>query len=255
MQPKHISPSQIGTFLTCPLQYKYSYLDGLPKPPPNIYMIYGSAFHAALEFNYQQKIKSRKDLPSSEVISKFDEVFERELKKHNIFNNKIRNDMFISARNSIVWYMTNESYKIQPKLVEEVFEIKLTNFPITIKGIMDLVTEDDIIVDYKTAGLNWRSQYKNLSNNVQLIMYAVAFRKLFDRKEKGIEFNIFPRNDEVMYRRGTMFDEETILRWLNNATNIDKIIKLGVFIPNYNSCSQCFYKNTCPKQVIVDQKT
>jgi len=217
-------------------------------------MLYGSAFHEALAFNYEQKIKSRKDLCASDVSLKFNEVFEKELKIHNICNNKIRNEMYTSAVNSITWYMQNEAPKIQPLLVEEMFEIKLTNFPITIKGIMDLVTEDGIIVDYKTAGLNWRSQYKNLSDNVQLILYTVAYRKLYNKKEKGVEFNIFPRNDKVMFRRGNMFDEATILKWLNNATNIDKIIKLGVFIPNYNSCSSCYYKNTCKKQIILDNK-
>jgi len=221
---------------------------------PNIYMIYGTAFHEALAFNYRQKIKSGNDLDKATVWNEFYEVFNKELALNNVFNNKIRNQMYEASAKSINWYMMNEAPKIQPKLVEHMFEIKLDKFPITIKGIIDLVTEDDIVVDYKTAGLNWRQQYKDLSNNVQLILYIVAFRKLFNIKEKGVEFNIFPRNDEKMFRRGADINEATIVKWLNNATNIDKIIKLGVFIPNFNSCKTCELRKTCPKQIIMPNK-
>lgn len=69
--PRYISASQISIFLDCPLKYKKIYSEDVVKMPPNLYILFGSAIHHALEINYKQKITSRTDIPVLDAIGYF----------------------------------------------------------------------------------------------------------------------------------------------------------------------------------------
>jgi len=249
----YISASQIGTFMACPLAYKYIYVDGAQRMPPNVYMSYGTAMHAALAFNYEQKIKSRKDLHVHEVETKFLLVFNQECQENNYSEDLSK--FYLPAENTLYYYMKEVAPKIQPTHVEYKFEIKLKHFPITIMGYIDLITEDGDIRDHKTAGKSWKSQYtpSKLRNNIQATMYAAAYRKLFKKPEKGIFFDVLPRHESMMYPKETQRTEAQIMSLLNSAASIESIVKLGVFVPNHNSCSTCPFKDGCNREIYVDQ--
>ena len=62
MEQRHLSVSQMKTYLICPLKYFYRYVQRLPAPKsPELSL--GIAVHSALEVNFTQKIQSREDLP------------------------------------------------------------------------------------------------------------------------------------------------------------------------------------------------
>ena len=245
----YISASQIKKFGYCPILYKHDYVDGGERMPPNIYMLYGTAIHKALEYNFKQKIKSRKDLPHQEVYAKFEEVFDEETDKHNIYRDATYSMMIFQAQGTIEQYITEVAPDLQPLYVEYEFELKLKNFPITIKGYIDLITEDGRIIDYKTSGKSWKSQYRQTSvdKDIQLTLYSAAYRKAFGKVETGAEFHILPRGENQCYIRGTTNSEAEVIHILQQATIIEKIVELGVFMPNLSSCSTCALKDSCPK--------
>jgi len=253
----YLSASQINTFLYCPLSYKYGYLDGGIKEPPNIYMIYGTVMHGVLEYNYSQKMHSKKDCPVEDLIKLFIERFNMSAKGINFQNDTMRRSLQLSAEATLNYYMKNIAPGIQPKFVEYEFKIPLKNFPITIMGYIDLITEDDFIHDYKTVGKDWKRKYSssNISSDIQTTLYAAAFRKAFKHQEKGVVFDIMPRSEGKVYELLTERTEEQILEVLQMATNIEKIIELGVLIPALSNCPTCPYKNTCNKQIYIDKKT
>jgi len=253
----YISASQIGTFLTCPIMYKKNYLEGRERMPPNIYMSYGTAVHHALAINYEQKIKSKKDLDWKEVYGHFVGKFAEECAVNSHGDLSLINFLNLAAENSIAWYMDNIAPTIQPRLVEHKFELKLSKFPITIMGYIDLITDDDIIVDHKTAGKSWKSQYtpSKVDKNMQLTMYSAAFRKLFKRAEKGVRFDVITRADNKTYSKDSVRSDKQVIDLLTMATKIEQIIELGVFIPNFNSCSMCPYRHECNKQIFIEKKS
>ena len=68
LKTKHRSVSQINTYLSCPKKYKYAYVDeGINIMTDSAAKSLGLALHKAQEFNYHQKIKSKKDLPLEEI--------------------------------------------------------------------------------------------------------------------------------------------------------------------------------------------
>jgi len=252
------SASQIGTFLTCPIAYRNLYVVGMPQQPPNIYMVYGTAIHKALEINFKQKIKTGKDLSVDVVYAHFWKAFQKEqLQVTDRVNPAVIRSMELAATDSLGYYIKNIAPDIQPKEVEFRFEVKMKNFPITLVGYMDLITVDGVIRDYKTAGKDWKRKFSTLEvgKSMQLTLYAAAYRKLFKQKEKGLVFDVMPRCESETFVRETTRTDEQVLQVLKLATDIEKIVKLGVFVPNYTSCSQCEFRHSCEKRPIVDQQT
>ena len=73
--PRYISATQISQFLHCPLSYKIIYSGEVTRLPPNLYILYGSAIHHALETNYRQKITSRVGMPLNDAYGEFRKFF------------------------------------------------------------------------------------------------------------------------------------------------------------------------------------
>jgi hypothetical protein len=230
------------------------YVKGATVLPPDIYMINGSALHSALAFNYSQKIVSRKDLPVQDVIDKYKSTFESECVKADIYYKNVKDELILSAENTLHNYMGVIAPTIQPTHVEWFFKIPLKKYPITILGYIDLIDENGFIIDHKSAGKSWKTTWKGdmISDSIQMRLYAGAYRKTFKKREMGLAFDVLPRDPKCLYKRflGTVSDD-AVENVLKMASTIEDIIKLGVFIPNLNSCSGCPQKNTCSKEPVI----
>jgi len=139
--------------------------------------------------------------------------------------------------------------------VEYKFTQKLKNFPITIHGYIDLITEDGYIIDYKTVGKSYKQEYnqRTVDNNMQLTFYSIAYRKEFNKIEKGVCIDLLPRCKPFYQRISSTRSKEQHIKLLNMATDIEKIIDLGVFIPNFQQCSKCQFNSTCNKRIYIEK--
>lgn len=247
----YISASQIDRFLECPLAYKYIYVDGCERLPWNIYMSYGTAIHEALAINYRQKITSRVDLPVQTVIDLFVDIFQKEVAKlgwmWSIYWDA--NTLSLQGEQMIYQYQNEYAKFIMPALVEEKFEIELDSYPVTILWYIDLVTEDWIIIDHKTAGSStggkWTQNYVDMSN--QLTIYALAYRKLFQRFEKSLRIDVLQRNKTgpVFKSIETVRSDLQIVSLVQLMARMNEIVEKDIWFPNLNSCATCDFKNNC----------
>ena len=68
MEQRHLSVSQLKTYLLCLLKYFYRYVQRLPAPKsPELSL--GIAVHSSLVVNFTQKIRSGEDLPLRNLLS------------------------------------------------------------------------------------------------------------------------------------------------------------------------------------------
>jgi len=247
------SISQLKQFLYCPVSFYRLYYEGLPRPPSNIYMAYGSAIHKALQINYEQKIKTRKDLEFEEVFRAFHESFSQEISKNNL---NYEEGLVTQAGKSLEYYLQFVSPNIQPLFVESKFELPLKNFPITILGYIDLIDEQGRIIDHKSGGKTWRSTWKQstVDEDIQLTLYAAAYRKIFNKKEGGLSIDIVARNASILYHRiDTDRTQEQILQLLNLITKAEETCKQGMFDVNLKNCKRCPFNSVCPKLPILNE--
>ena len=58
----YISWSALSTFRTCPLKYKFRYVDGLPEESVSSALVFGSGIHSAVEQHYQAVLTGEEQL-------------------------------------------------------------------------------------------------------------------------------------------------------------------------------------------------
>lgn len=240
---KYISASQVNLFLYCPMQYKMAYLDGAEKVPPNIYMAFGSAMHKAIADNYRQKVVSRIDLDYREMIELFHQHFSDELKSVPEEEWSRADVLGLQGEDMVHRYMLTMAPSIQPLYVEREFLLPLDSIGVTIKGFVDLITEDNIIVDHKCVGSTTYRSYTQayVDKLVQLTMYSLAFRKEFGFEETGLRIDLLKR-----FQKGADFDK--ILTHRNDAHVFGLLqvlsvmkccIENDIWHCNLNSCGNC----------------
>ena len=151
----HVSPSMLNLLVECPRQFQQRYLlDTREKPAENL--VLGTAFHAAMQLNMQQKIESYVDLPLVEVIDWYDDsgfaaVVEQEQEKTEleIVWDTSYEDAKTRGRLMVGEYHRAISPRLQPLAVEGAFSVPM-GLPVPVTGRFDLLTEQ-VAVDWKSS--------------------------------------------------------------------------------------------------------
>lgn len=250
---KHRSISQMGTYTSCGRKYKYTYIDNKKTMKENSDLVLGLALHKAQEFNYKQKIDSRKDLPLEEIedfmVEYLITAFKNNEDNEDFFkikyNKKQTGDgLIILAKSMLKELYTQVMVNTQPLFVElpVVIEILGQKFLMYI----DLIDEDWVVRDLKTSGQKFSEA--SIDNSTQLIGYALGFRTKFGRKETAVQYDVVTKNKAPQIQKlRTVISDAKIARFLNSLEQINKGIEAEIFPPvdNQMTCSWCDFKDIC----------
>lgn len=251
---QHLSPSSITQYMKCSAQYMFKKLLG-PKPP-SIALLYGKSVDSAINVNMEQKIESRTDLPTDDVKDAF--VTEYDDGKQDTFFHK--DDKPEELReigiNSVGKWADEIAEKIQPISVQEKLAIKFDDFHYDILQYADVITENKIIIDNKTAGRSVpqkNGEYKISHDHMfQLTMYGIGYKINYneDIKELGLDYlikNKSPKIQQVRWKPNNTDKKYTLGLIKNVANGIDN----ETYIPNRSHfmCSKkfCAYWKECEK--------
>lgn len=236
----HISHTSIDTWLRCPRQWRYRYLDGIKIPPPGA-IILGRAYHKGLEINFEQKIISKKNLPLDDILDAFRTSFDDYINQEGEVNwEGEKPDRMVDEGVEITRiYITHHARKIQPVSVEEKFS--LDGFcEIPLVGKVDLITEDNRIIDHKIT-----KRRKTLNDiDIQSLAYSIAY------PGRRFEYHIGIRTKKPQVQRlevNVKTQDQEFYKEI--AKEVIKAIKSGIFPPNPNGwhCSKkfCGYYDIC----------
>lgn len=246
-QVTHLSHSSISTYLRCPRQWAYAYLEGLKKPPAAA-LIKGKAVDDGLTYNLRQKVKSREDLPVFDVLAMTEESFRKEVDRQG---GKSEVDWesatFASALDSAIemtaTHMEEHAPLIQPLHVQYEAHRELEDGRDFV-GYFDFITEDGIVGDWKTG--KKRMGQSAADSDLQPSAYAFlsegpitfAFYRAIDTgKSQSSEILITARSeaDRAWYGQA--------------AADVSAAIDAGIYPPNPNGwhCSKsfCGYWDLC----------
>lgn len=230
-----LSKSKINTYLKCPLEFKFQYIDEI-EVEPNKYMVLGSDVHS--------------------VAETFADKFGDELDNVNIKNEliKIANDLEMGP--DIVDHVDNLELFFKEVFVDNDYKLfsqekYLHDENHRFSGICDIILEDEngdlVVVDYKTSDSGKFSKYR-----LELCYYKLLVENVYDRNVSSVGI-FFTKNGRL--RLLDVCEEDNKRKYLNSSEineAIDTFYKVryqvnkGNFYPKRQFlCRFCTYKHIC----------
>jgi putative RecB family exonuclease len=245
--PETISVSQINLYLTCSLKYRFQYIDRLPRPTIPENMVFGSAFHAAIEWLHKERKRGRTP-PLDEVLR----VFEADWNAQLVGQLPVEDEahLILKGKELLARYYHEAPEKIRES--ELYFQLPLVNpatgevLDLPLRGVIDLVQEDDTIDEFKTSKRKF--PLDALPDNIQLTAYSYAFEKLFGRPPKELRLiNFLKTKNPDIDVQVTWREARDYERLFYLGKEVVKGVRNGIFIPHRGCwmCSDCEYQEDC----------
>lgn len=235
-----LSFSRVDTYRTCPLKYRFGYVDKLPQEP-SPHLSWGSSLHAALEVWWDQKLPTA---PPVEVLLQGlydgwdDSGFAGMPRAQKL-------EWYAHAQDVLRRHHAAHAATFVPAVAtEEWFELDLGD-DLQVVGSIDHVARTASggigIVDWKT---NRKAKpAKHVAGSLQLAIYALAARALWgvDPEWVALEFVVpglrvtVPRED---------IDTEGALATIREVAGL---VRAEAFAPTPTRlCGWCDYRGLCP---------
>ena len=284
---KSLSPTSIGTYVRCQLQFYWKYIEKIEDKSPEEEMqlnVIGSIIHGTLDNFYQKFVKNEKvSLQLFDAMYKkyFDECYQNALKS-NGFANGLPDTGFNCLNKTVIESMLKNFFKNERRFIEEgnVFsiidtEIELSKtiesngYSVQLHGFADRIDKvgDEIrIIDYKTGKVHSNDvkigdKVEGLTGmtekSIQLMMYKYLYLAEHSNSEQLIKPGIigFQKLSHGLYNLeinashglSTSF-EETCTRYFNDFL-AEMFNKDIPFTQTeeLKNCSFCDFKSICKR--------
>jgi DNA helicase II / ATP-dependent DNA helicase PcrA len=237
----YLSYSQISTFKTCPLQFKYRYMVRIPVPP-SAAGSFGTSMHLALEHFYKEVQKGNRPQKNDLI-----QLLEKNWLPVGYASKQYELKMIQRGKDMLSVYF-DKAYdsKVVPTELEKLFTIRLTPI-LKIGGKIDRIdTLKDgkiEIIDYKTGK---KQSDKEIRENLQMTVYALAVtdKGILDKKPQDVIFSFYFFQDSE--KVSTTRSKEQLLDAKQQLKQIASDIEISMFEPRVGPwCDFCDFRIIC----------
>ncbi len=252
--PKHFSYTQLTGFNNCPLQYKLSFILGIPRPGQGS-LSFGQTIHQTLYYFINEYLKNKdikqnslfvQNQDSSKTLPPLEKLIEfyENLWVDDWYENKEIKERYRRKGEEILKKFYEDFKNNLPEVMglEVGFQFKIGED--LIKGKIDRVDpagdQEIELIDYKTGAP--KDDKLSSEDKTQLLIYQLAAGQLFKEKVKRLTF-YYLGNDQKISFLGNEKELEDVRQKV--ADWISKI-KAGEFPPQPGwNCQFCDYKTIC----------
>lgn len=232
--PEFLSYTQVSTYTTCPLKYKYAYILKIPTPPSHA-LSFGITIHDTLR-DFHTKLMFG-EVGLEELLN----IYEKNWQPLGYMDEEHRKLQFKKGKEILKEYYASVDRSLKPAGVEKSFNIKIDG--IKFFGRIDRIDplEDGVeIIDYKTGSAKTQ---KEVDTDDQVAFYAIAAKEALGLNPTKLTYYFVESGEKVSTRR-TVRDLENTKQKVKEI--IDKI-KSGDFEATPGMlCNWCDYKSICP---------
>lgn len=235
-----LSFSRVDTYQTCPLKFRFAYIDKLPsRPGPEL--SWGSSIHAALEAWWDQKLPEPPPVETlwQALYDHWDDAgFEGMARDEKL-------KWYTHARDVLQRHHERFASAYQPAVAtEEWFELDLGD-DILVVGSIDHVTRTESggigIVDWKTN--RKAKNRRHVAGSLQLAVYAIAAKELWGVEPQWVALDFVVPGVRVTVSRDEI-DTDGALRTIREVAGQ---IRDEAFGPTPSAlCPWCEYRTLCP---------
>ena len=239
-----LSKSKVNTYLKCPLEFKFQYIDEI-EVPSNKYMALGSDVHL--------------------VAEKFSEKFEDNLDDVDIENELLKIAHEENIGYDLTDHIDNLGSFFKRAFVENDYKLFCQEEYIVdeenrFSGICDIILEDEngelIVIDYKTSKSSSFSKYR-----LELCYYKLLVENVFEKPVSRVGI-YFTKNGRL--RLLDVCDEQNKRYYLNNDEIQEAIDTLHSVRKDINNgkfpakkqylCRYCTYKDLCDEYLYKNSR-
>jgi len=244
--------SLIKTYLRCPAQCYFRYFKGLIVLPRS-YATMGSCTHEVAQYSNEHKLQRGKTPKLSVLQDVFHEGFKKKRNTTWWTKDEKPEKLELEGTDGIVpVYREKIGVVVEPKHVEESFELFIPEVNVKITGTLDLVEVNDMIRDLKTKSRspNWMEAIKSFQGK----SYTVGYKAKYNQKPKGfiLDYIVRKKVPEVSSSKPVKPTELDSLEFLQTARDVAMGIRKGCFYPRremnyFCSPNSCGFWNICVK--------
>jgi len=247
--PISLSPSSMGTFTSCPLAFRFGYIERLPEPP-SAPASKGTLVHLALQHLMWRPPAERTletalaDLARAESdLAEHPEFAELELSDEERAMFHADADLLVRR------YFELEDPRVVTVLGVELRVSAVTSAGVTIRGIIDRLELDPegelVVTDYKTGSApseGW--EQKSLAG---VHVYSLLCERMFGRRPARVQLLYLSRPERIV-----MAPSDQSLRGVEVKTNavmqaVRQACQRDDFRPRPSAlCNYCNFQEFCP---------
>ena len=249
----YISWSALSTFRTCPLKYKFRYIDGLPEESVSAALIFGSGIHSAVEQHYQAILSGEEQPDVERLMFAYRSAWlPHDPDAIQFGSTETRASLDALAARMLTAFLASPAASVQGRVlgVEEEIRGMLVEGVPDLYGRVDLLTEDSdslVVTDIKTSRGRWSPEQVEDSGE-QLLLYSHLASEIAPGKKIATRFLVLTKTKEPVIEEHVREVEPVALkRTLAGVERVWRAIESGVFYPapSVMSCSTCGYRAAC----------
>jgi len=249
----YVSWSAISTFRTCPLKYKFRYVDGLPEDSMSAALVFGTGIHTAVEQHFQAILSGDEQPDVDRLMFAYRSAWlPHEPDAIQFGSKETRQTLDDLAVRMLAAFLKSSASSVDGRVLgveEEIRGVLVEGVP-DLYGRVDLLTEDDdtlTITDIKTSRGRWSDEQVEDSGE-QLLLYSKLASEISPGKKIATRFLVLTKTKEpVVEEHVRAVEPGNVKRTLASAERVWRAIEAGVFYPapSLMNCSCCGYRAAC----------
>jgi putative RecB family exonuclease len=249
----YVSWSAISTFRTCPLKYKFRYIDGLPEESVSSALVFGTGIHTAVEQHFQAQLAGDPKPDLDALLFAYRSAWLPHDPDAISFGSKeTRESLDDLAARMLMAFLNSPAASVQGRVlgVEEEIRGMLVEGVPDLYGRVDLLTEDSdslVVTDIKTSRGKW-SQEQVEDSGEQLLLYSHLASEIAPGTKIATRCLVLTKTKEpVIEEHVREVELGAVKRTLAGVERVWRAIESGVFYPapSTMSCSSCGYRAAC----------
>jgi putative RecB family exonuclease len=249
----YISWSALSTFRTCPLKYRFRYVDGLPEESVSSALVFGSGIHSAVEQHYQAHLAGDPKPDLDALLFAYRSAWlPHEPDAIQFGSKETRETLDDMAARMLTAFLASPAANVQGRVlgVEEEIRGMLVEGVPDLYGRVDLLTEDSdslVVTDFKTSRGKW-SQEQVEDSGEQLLLYSHLASEIAPGKKLKTRFLIVTKTREpVVEEHVREVEPAAVKRTLAGVERVWRAISAGNFYPapSVVGCASCGYREAC----------
>lgn len=245
------SYSRLNSWMRCPRQHKYRYIDGAAAERVSAVMLLGIAFHEAAELLFRG-IKFGEPPVSEEIYAAFDRAFDDSVEFNNSsgcpvdFGKSCHDELIGKGHEMLRVFLDEVDRNVEVLDIERAFEFEIEP-GLMLEGVIDLVLKQPggvLVVDLKTSGSAFSQD--RLDFDAQATVYTLAGKRLYGGVVDFEFWQVTRTKSPRLVHHPVIRDARDEAELIEMIREVEAASALGVFPRRRDrACYGCEFRDRC----------